>query len=116
MKNNSGKKTPTIKLNLTSNWIGPKKIDREFRQVMTELLKFWNKNKNKRNLLLPSEFYDAILRCKGIRLFKRLKTHWTIEESPEIEAYHSVGCEPQLKRVLKNYLKKKKRGPDDPLL
>lgn len=114
MKNKSGKKKPSVNLTLVSERIGPVKIDRKFRAAMTKIVEFWSKNRKKRNLLISAVYYDAIVKCMGIRLFHRLKTKWVAEADQEIEAYYHADVLPQLRKVLRNYQKSKKKGAKRP--
>lgn len=109
MKNKFGKKNLSVNLTLLRKRIGPVKIDRKFRVAMTKIVEFWSKNKKKRNFLIPTEYYDAIVKCKDIKLCRRLQTKWIAESDQEIESYYHVGVLPQLKKALQNYHRSHKK-------
>jgi hypothetical protein len=96
-------------LTLMSEWIGPKTIDIKFRKVIAEIIKFWSKNKQKRKLQISASYYDSIVKCKGIVCIRKLNQKWTSEFDQSLQSYHSTECEPQLKKVLDEYLGKQKR-------
>ena len=101
------KKKPEIKLQLISERIGPVKADKQVRDAIKKIVKFWNKNKHNSNLEIPAQIYDHIIKCGGIRAFRKLRTKWTCDLSQDIKAYYSADCVPQLKRALKEYIAKK---------
>lgn len=81
---------------------------------MKKIVEFWSKNKKKRNFLITAAYYDAIVKCCDIRLCHRLRAKWTSEADQKIAACYHIDVLPQLRKVLRNYQKLKKKRAQKP--